>query len=68
MLVVFSVRGENYQDAGIPVTYVGHPLADVIPLEPDVAAARAVLGLDAGPVIALLPEARLSEVKRHGAA
>jgi len=47
------------------VTYVGHPLADVIPLEPDTAAARADLGLAAGPVIALLPGSRLSEVKRH---
>ncbi|MFZ3173727.1 MAG: lipid-A-disaccharide synthase, partial [Thiobacillus sp.] len=46
-------------------TYVGHPLADVIPLEPDTAAARTLLGLAAGPVIALLPGSRLSEVARH---
>jgi lipid-A-disaccharide synthase len=54
-----------YRDAGIPVNYVGHPLADVIPLEPDTAGARAVLGLVAGPVVALLPGSRLSEVTRH---
>ena len=65
MLVVFPFEEKIYQDAGIAVTYVGHPLADVIPLQPDVAAARVALELQAGPVIALLPGSRLSEVKRH---
>jgi lipid-A-disaccharide synthase len=65
MLVVFPFEEQIYRDAGIPVTYVGHPLADVIPLQPDAAAARAVLGLASGPVIALLPGSRLSEVSRH---
>jgi lipid-A-disaccharide synthase len=35
MLVVFPFEAQIYRDAGIPVSYVGHPLADVIPLEPD---------------------------------
>lgn len=65
MLVVFPFEAKIYQDAGIPVSYVGHPLADVIPLEPDTMAARAALGLAAGPVVALLPGSRLSEVTRH---
>ncbi len=65
MLVVFPFEEAIYRDAGIPVSYVGHPLADVIPLEPDTAAARAALGLADGPVIALLPGSRVSEVKRH---
>ncbi len=65
MLVVFPFEEQIYRDAGIPVSYVGHPLADVIPLEPDTAGARATLGLAAGAVIALLPGSRLSEVKRH---
>jgi lipid-A-disaccharide synthase len=65
MLVVFPFEAQIYRDAGIPVSYVGHPLADVIPLEPDTAAARTLLGLAAGPVIALLPGSRLSEVTRH---
>ena len=65
MLVVFPFEEKIYQDAGIPVSYVGHPLADVIPLQPDTAAARAVLGLTSSPVIALLPGSRLSEVARH---
>ena len=65
MLVVFPFEEKIYQDAGIPVTYVGHPLADVIPLQPDSGAARTALGLASGPVIALLPGSRLSEVARH---
>ncbi|MHB1214798.1 MAG: lipid-A-disaccharide synthase [Thiobacillus sp.] len=65
MLVVFPFEEQIYRDAGIPVTFVGHPLADVIPLQPDTAAARTTLGLDAGPVFALLPGSRLSEVTRH---
>ena len=65
MLVVFPFEEQIYRDAGIPVSYVGHPLADVIPLEPDTAAARTELGLASGPVVALLPGSRLSEVTRH---
>jgi lipid-A-disaccharide synthase len=65
MLVVFPFEEKIYRDAGIPVSYVGHPLADVIPLEPDTAAARTTLGLADGPVVALLPGSRLSEVSRH---
>jgi lipid-A-disaccharide synthase len=63
--VVFPFEAQIYREAGIPVSYVGHPLADVIPLQPDTAGARAALGLAAGPVIALLPGSRLSEVSRH---
>ena len=65
MLVVFPFEERIYQDAGIPVSYVGHPLADAIPLQPDTAAARAALGLVASPIVALLPGSRLSEVARH---
>ena len=65
MLVMFPFEERIYRDAGIPVTYVGHPLADVIPLEPDGVAARGALGLQSGPVIALLPGSRMSEVARH---
>ena len=65
MLVVFPFEERIYREAGIPVTYVGHPLADVIPLEIDTVAARATLGLASGPVIALLPGSRMGEVARH---
>lgn len=69
MLVVFPFEQAIYKAAGIPVTYVGHPLAEVIPLEPDVAAARTALGLPlAGPVVALLPGSRMSELKYNSAA
>ena len=49
---------------GIAATYVGHPLADAIPLEPPRAAARQALGLAAGDrVVALLPGSRRSEIQ-----
>ncbi|WP_334187163.1 lipid-A-disaccharide synthase [Noviherbaspirillum sp.] len=64
MLVVFPFEEEIYRKAGIPVSYVGYPLAEVIPLEPDVAAARAALDLPAGAkVLAILPGSRMSELK-----
>jgi lipid-A-disaccharide synthase len=48
---------------GVAATYVGHPLADAIPLEVPRAAARASVGLSAdGPVVALLPGSRRSEI------
>lgn len=49
---------------GIAATYVGHPLADAIPLEPPRAQARAALGLGADErVVALLPGSRRSEIE-----
>ena len=49
---------------GIAATYVGHPLANVIPLQPDKAAARAKLGLeDDARVVAVLPGSRRSEIQ-----
>lgn len=69
MLVVFPFEEEIYRKAGIPVTYVGYPLAEIIPMKPDVAAARATLGLPASaPVVALLPGSRISELKYNTAA
>ncbi|NMM39241.1 MAG: lipid-A-disaccharide synthase [Glaciimonas sp.] len=64
MLVVFPFEEAIYRQAGIPVTYVGHPLAEVIPLLPDVAAARSALHLPlAAKVVAILPGSRISELK-----
>ena len=64
MLLVFPFEQALYDDAGIPATYVGHPLAAVIPLVPDAAAARARLGLarDAT-LVAVLPGSRPDEVR-----
>ena len=67
MLLVFPFEQEIYREAGIRATYVGHPLADTIPVTPDRAAARRVLGLDSAsrdPVIALLPGSRKGEIAR----
>jgi lipid-A-disaccharide synthase len=66
MLVVFPFEEEIYRKAQIPVTYVGHPLADAMPLSPDREDARAQLRLPASaPVIALLPGSRVSELQWH---
>jgi lipid-A-disaccharide synthase len=67
MLCVFPFEIELLEKAGIPATYVGHPLADEIPLVPDMAGARHALGLPAGgPVIAVLPGSRRSEIELIG--
>lgn len=68
MLVVFPFEEAIYRNAGIPVTYVGYPLAEVIPMEPDVAAARTDLGLPTeARVVAILPGSRMSELKYNAA-
>ena len=64
MLCLFPFEEALYREAGIPATYIGHPLADVIPMQPDQAGARARLGLPPqGPVVALLPGSRKSELR-----
>jgi lipid-A-disaccharide synthase len=69
MLVIFPFEEEIYRAAGIPVTYVGHPLAELIPMRPDPAAARKRLGLpDGDRIIAVLPGSRLSEIRYNTAA
>lgn len=63
VLSIFPFEEPFLRARGVPVCYIGHPLADDIPLETDRAAARRALGLAAaGPVIALLPGSRTSEV------
>lgn len=67
MLVLFPFEEEIYQKEGVPVTYVGHPLAEVIPMQPDRAAARHYLGVDPhARVLALMPGSRASEIKLLG--
>ncbi len=69
MLVVFPFEEEIYRRAGIPVTYVGYPLAEVIPMTPDVPAARSELGISPGArVVAILPGSRMSELKYNSVA
>lgn len=64
LLALFPFEPPLYEKTGLPVTYVGHPLADVLPLEVDRHAARERLGLPAGsgPIFALLPGSRQSEL------
>ncbi|NYT64816.1 lipid-A-disaccharide synthase [Alcaligenaceae bacterium] len=64
MLVLFPFETELYEKEGVPVTYVGHPLAQTIPMHPDRAAARQYLGIaqDAR-VLALMPGSRASEIR-----
>lgn len=63
VLCIFPFEPALLADHGIAATYVGHPLAQVIPQVPDRAAARAALGLDpAATVVAILPGSRQSEV------
>ncbi|HQY07877.1 MAG: lipid-A-disaccharide synthase [Burkholderiales bacterium] len=64
VLCLFPFEPEIYQRAGIASTFVGHPLADEIPLQPPRAAARQALGLgDTDTVVALMPGSRRSEVR-----
>ncbi len=66
MLALFPFEPALYQQASIPVTYVGHPLADILPIEPDTTAAREGLKLKSSAlVIAMLPGSRQSEVQQH---
>jgi lipid-A-disaccharide synthase len=66
VLTLFPFETELYERAGVPVTFVGHPLADMVPLQIDRAEARANMRLGrANPVIALLPGSRVSELQYH---
>ena len=63
VLCIFPFEPELLARHGIAATYVGHPLAGVIPMVPDRAAARAQLGLqDTDEVLAILPGSRSSEI------
>ncbi|WP_370599897.1 lipid-A-disaccharide synthase [Pseudomonas nitroreducens] len=68
MLALFPFEARFYEEHAVPVRFVGHPLANTIPLEADRAGARERLGLpqDAG-VVALLPGSRGGEVGKLGA-
>jgi lipid-A-disaccharide synthase len=64
MLVIFPFEEAIYQQAGVPVTYIGHPLAEVIPLQPDQDAARRALGINLdAKVVTVMPGSRMAELK-----
>ncbi len=63
LLSIFPFEEAFLRRHHVPVRYVGHPLAQAFPLEPDRGAARDALGLDqARPVLAILPGSRGSEI------
>lgn len=65
VLCLFPMEPPIYAKHAVDARFVGHPLADAIPLEPDRTAARAALGLEQNaPVLALLPGSRLGEIAR----
>ncbi len=64
VLCIFPFEPELLEKQGVAASYVGHPIANVIPMTPDRAAARAALGLDPeAQVVALLPGSRRSEIR-----
>ena len=64
ILALFPFEPALYEQQGIPVSYVGHPLADLLPVDDGRDGARLLLGLAAQqPVFALLPGSRQSEVQ-----
>jgi lipid-A-disaccharide synthase len=68
VLCLFPMEPAIYARHGIDARFVGHPLADEMPLEPDAIGARRTLGLDPErPVLALLPGSRVGEIERLGA-
>jgi lipid-A-disaccharide synthase len=67
VLCLFPMEPPIYAQHGVDARFVGHPLADALPLHPDRFKAREALGLPLGaPVLALLPGSRLGEIARLG--
>lgn len=64
MLLIFPFEEEIYRQAGVPATYIGHPLAEQIPLAPDVAGARRQLGMpEDAKLVTVMPGSRMAELK-----
>jgi lipid-A-disaccharide synthase len=64
MLALFPHEPEMYRQAGVPVDYVGHPLADMLPVQPDRAEMRETMRIPLNAkVFAFLPGSRQSEVR-----
>ena len=65
VLCLFPMEPPIYARHGVDASFIGHPMADDIPLRPDRQAARAALGeSNDTPILALLPGSRLSEIER----
>lgn len=67
MLTLFPFEARFYEEHDVPVRFVGHPLADAIPMDPWKEKARAELGIAEGAsIVALLPGSRGSEIRYLG--
>jgi lipid-A-disaccharide synthase len=67
MLCLYPFEPKHYQGSGVRARYIGHPLAEQLDASVTQAAARAALGLEGeGPVVAILPGSRASELKYLG--
>jgi lipid-A-disaccharide synthase len=64
VLCVLPFETDFYARHDVNAVFVGHPLADAIPLDVDALAARTELGIGAGPLLAVLPGSRRAEVAR----
>jgi lipid-A-disaccharide synthase len=66
IVVIFPFEEKIYQDAGVPVNFVGHPLVDVVRASMTRAEFAGRHGLDPGrPIVTLLPGSRRSEIAQH---
>lgn len=64
MLTFLPFEAAFYREHGVPVRFIGHPLADELPLDDDASSARRALGIEhAGPLLAMLPGSRHNEVR-----
>ncbi len=67
MLCIFPFETRVYAGTGVLASYVGHPIADMIPLEPDAQTARQALSISGRrAVVAVLPGSRAGELKHNG--
>jgi lipid-A-disaccharide synthase len=65
MAVIFKFEQQYYKDAGIPVSFVGHPLVDKVQTDIDASAVRAQMGIPpAAKVVGLFPGSRHNEITR----
>ncbi len=65
MLTLFPFEADYYHKHNVPVRFVGHPLAEMIPMVPNQVAARSELGLPVkGEMIALMPGSRVGEIEK----
>lgn len=64
MLTLLPFEADFYKQNAVPVSFIGHPLADELPLEPQVSSAKRALNLDESQLyLALLPGSRKAEVE-----